>query len=277
MNGLLKAIVVSLFVLGVGNLLLACGNKSGEDVDADGAAEVNDDVDALGDVDADGGGDVDLDVDDDGDAEGDAGHMVAFNIEFRNMAEEPVTGVEVCWYEDDTVPCQTSAGPEGRAMIYLPADTSGALQVSHPDYQDYLHFHTTSSEHLWEEWTFLVSTQAENDGFYALLGLTDDPAAEGIMVVTEFTSPDAGLGATVSIDPVAGDGPFYLNYSNLPDVSLTSASESAVAFVVNVAPGEYDVNVVLDSAPCYAAGLSNGPAPVEVVAGLGSIIAFSCR
>jgi hypothetical protein len=109
---LARNLVIVSFLMAANSMLVAC-----------------DDDEPATESDADVAGDADVAdaVDDDGPVE----HPVAYTIRFVNTAEERIGGVEVCWYQDDSVPCQTSESPDGTATLALPADTAGAIQVTH--------------------------------------------------------------------------------------------------------------------------------------------------
>ena len=127
----------------------------------------------------------------------------AISSMFANRdTEEPLTGVEVCWHGDTSVPCVTT-GEDGTYTLggltrgewgYVSAEIEG-----YPTLNQWIVAYERSSfpYRLWDDGRYT--------GFSADIGETWDDSKG---MVSLYVIPETG-GVTFSIDPMSGSGPHY--------------------------------------------------------------------
>ena len=125
-----------------------------------------------------------------------------------------------------------------------------------------------------------VLSQAMAPGLAMGFGQQID-ATKGYVSFTAGMAGNVGLiGATGSIAPGSGAGPFYLNANGLPDRNAVQTTASGTGTFINVNPGMINVSVTPPNthncAP-YSLAVTQGNAwRVPIAAGHLSIAVFEC-
>jgi hypothetical protein len=162
----------------------------------------------------------------------------------------PLGLVDICVFQHPELPCTTSDGSGGFA-IDLPASSETGLTLERSGYQSVLVPLTTAGAPL--TYTIGVPTTASRTTLYGGFGAAYPDTTNGyvMLVGTLKGQTELGLdGATASLTPASGGGPFYLDTSGNPAPSATSTSTYSEIFFANVAPGTYTATLAPSTMTC---------------------------
>lgn len=176
---------------------------------------------------------------DGGDASADAGDAAAVSSTI------PVEGARVCVYQNDAIPCATSAADGTFTLRGLPVMTDIAITIVKDGYRSTLRAVETASTNMdgTGNPTTLVSVNAPDPP----VPVTVDWQNKGQLTIFAIAPlADAGgtyggdPGATVSLSPMSGSGPYFLHNDGTYDLAATSFVDVPGQYV-NLDPGTYEV------------------------------------
>ena len=154
--------------------------------------------------------------------------------------QPPLPGVQVCVYQDSTIPCVTTQTDGTFSLPGLPIRTDLILSLTKSGYQSALVPIETASTDMDERSNPipLYVTGSPDLGFPIDLQTKGEIVAFAVSVsgpnMNIFTPT---LGTQFSLSPASGNGPYFLD-NNVFDFSATSFV-GARALYYNVAPGTY--------------------------------------
>jgi len=177
----------------------------------------------------------------DGATAGDGGIAAALG------AAMPLPGVEVCVYQDSSIPCATTQADGSFTMTGLPMRTNLALTLKKSGYYSYLLPIQTASADM--DGRSNPAQMAPSGGPAPDLGIAVDLQNKGLIQIVAIAfggtaaMVDAGAfttvpGTKVSLSPMSGNGPYFINGSDEFDLSATSFVGIAANYY-NVAAGNY--------------------------------------
>ncbi|HRH00177.1 MAG TPA: hypothetical protein PLR99_28225 [Polyangiaceae bacterium] len=197
-------------------------------------------------------------------------------------------GFEVCVYEHPEVACALSKNGGMVELTGVPASSELLVSVTKAGYVPQLRFVVTETADLvmgTPRGPFTPESMASET---ARVGVTFD-AAKTTLVVAAYEATDAGvtpaLGATFTLAPASGSGPFYLDEGNHLNPDTKGLTSQAGAWFVNLDPGEGEVVVKTSDAGRVCAARSQrswaSPKPntlrIRNVPGYQTIAAFDCK
>jgi len=176
-------------------------------------------------------------------------------------AAPPLPGVQVCLYQNSTFPCVTTQADGTFTMTGLPLRTNLALTFTKSGYLSYLRPFTTASANM--DGRDLPQQMAPATGdYYAPTGLAFavDSQTKGqiqafAVDLSSLPAADSGTGfrgapnTSVTLSPMSGNGPFFLNNQFQYDLSATTF-ESINATYFNIAPGTYTLTYANPNYDC---------------------------
>jgi hypothetical protein len=193
----------------------------------------------VGDAAADaGGGDAVADVSDAAalDDAGDATDVVNLG------GLPPLSGVQVCIYQNSSFPCVSTQADGTFTMPGLPIRSDVVLSFTKSGYQSYLLPIETASTDMDGRSSPIVMDLAST---YVPPGVTYD-ATKGSVVAFAVTEggPDGGSfvgvhNTTIALSPMSGSGPFFLDESGQLAPTTTTTFVGNTALYYNVAAGSY--------------------------------------
>jgi hypothetical protein len=162
----------------------------------------------------------------------------------------PLAGVEVCVYQNSTLPCVTTQSDGTFSMTGLPPRTNLALTLKKTGYYSYLLPIQTASADM--DGRGNPAQMAPSGGPAPELGFTVDLKNKGLIQVVAIAfggtaaSVDAGMfttvpGTKVSMSPMSGKGPYFINGQDEFDLSAT-AFVGVAANYYNVDAGNYTLS-----------------------------------
>lgn len=172
----------------------------------------------------------------------DGGAPVSVRVtEFVSLSdlERPMPDAEVC--ENDTDNC-VMTDEEGMASIVLPSDTEVSYTITKEGFASYLwsDVNTGGLEH----WTWMFSEE-EVTRLAGLVGATFPGTGDGLIVIRAFTDPG------VMFDLVGEPNePFYFVNGDTPSREIDATTEDRRGGFTDVAPGEYQIDVIGAPGPC---------------------------
>jgi hypothetical protein len=188
-------------------------------------------------------------------------------------------GVEVCVHTHPELPCATSDSL-GDYTLSAPAEAEIALHFVKEGFMSALAPWTTGKDDQKTDWDLVPQTLAS--AVAGAVGATWPPPDGKGYFVFYLTAPTAGgtMGATASISPASGVGPYYYDKTGLPDTSLTSVAEGKGGLFVEVDAGEVDVSIQHPGLICnggprhWASATASGRVPVA--SGFLTVISLKC-
>lgn len=184
----------------------------------------------------------------------------------------------------------TTAAPNGRAILCLPANADSTVEIAHPDadpknnipaYITRLNAVSIASETIRAMYApaavgRLITPADADDLFTNQLMLTRDPSKAQVLVDVRSYPANKGLtGATVSLGSTSSDGAFAEDASGNYQSGDSVGGGSRVLFA-NVDPSGGSVPVTV-TAPSGFGGSCVGPTSIPVVAGELSYALFACQ
>jgi hypothetical protein len=189
----------------------------------------------------------------------------------------PVVGAEICIFEDDEIPCVLS-NESGRYELTGPQNADVLISYAADGRYPKLRHRRIEAED--EDLSiFNMQTVEWIAAQFDRIGIVPD-SERGVLVVQIFGSIE---GATVALEPAAGEGPFYTGPGEELDPMLDSATVEGlgVAAFVNVPEGEYSLVVTSAGATCTTRDTPPGMVPSSAlgrsVAGLLSETTITCE
>lgn len=195
----------------------------------------------------------------------------------------PIDAATVCVFDSPGTPCTKSAA-DGTFDIALPANAETGIQISKTGRGSILIAIETSDRDA-SGAVLGVPTTAQLASYYGAAGTPYPDAGHGFLAV--FVQPGNDFqngqpGATVTLTPGGGGGPFYGDAQAMPDATLTMTSTSGVVRFGALAEGEQDVEATCPpgtSAQSVFFGWSGGStsaARVPIVEGFETRVGFGC-
>lgn len=153
--------------------------------------------------------------------------------------ERPMPGAEVC--ETDTDNC-VMTDEEGLASIALPSDVEVSYTITKEGFASYLLSDVNTGQ--LKHWTWMFPEE-EVTRQAALVGTTFPGTGDGLIVIRAFTDPG------VMFDLVGEPNePFYLVDGDTPSREIDATTEDRRGGFTDVAPGEYQIDVIGAPGPC---------------------------
>jgi hypothetical protein len=162
----------------------------------------------------------------------------------------PLGLVDICVFEHPELPCTTSDGT-GAFTIDLPVSSETGLTLERGGYQSVLLPLAVGTTPL--TYTIGVPTASSRATLYNAFNATYPDATNGYVLVvgTLKGQNELGLdGATATIAPASGGGPFYVDTNGVAAPSATSTSTYSEIFFANVAPGTYTATLAPSTMTC---------------------------
>lgn len=185
----------------------------------------------------------------------------------------PIDGVEVC-IRDSPAPC-TSTGATGRFDLSgLPPGQTFTLRFRKLGYYTQNHMYGPRNTDL--SVALLLNSRTFYNAQASVLGLAFD-ATKGH---ASAQAGAAGAGATFTLAPASGSGPYYTADDSLRfEPSRTSASATGLVAFANLDPGDYVVTVNLPGRTCVAnaPGVAANTASMRVFAGEVTVNDYKCQ
>ena len=154
----------------------------------------------------------------------------------------PLSGVQVCIYQDSSFPCVSTQADGTFTMPGLPIRSDVVLSFTKSGYQSYLLPIETASTDMDGGAARIVMDLAST---YVPPGVTYD-ATKGSVVAFAVTEggPDGGSfvgvhDTTIALSPMSGSGPFFLDESGQIAPTTTTTFVGNTALYYNVDPGSY--------------------------------------
>jgi len=196
-------------------------------------------------------------------------------IDVSNL-ETPMPGAEVC--ETDTANC-TMTDAEGMATLNLPDESEVSYTITKEGFGSYL-VSDVNDGNL-EPWFWMYDDE-ELARLAELMGTTYPWTDDGIIVMREFSRE--GFEYSVMFDLV--DQPndaFYFLDGDTPSTDLDSTTDDGRGGFTDVAPGEYEVELIGADFPVVCAAFTAWPSVVRnrvrvpIKAGYISYASMSCE
>jgi hypothetical protein len=190
----------------------------------------------------------------------------------------PLPGVEVCVYEDSTLPCAISTSSGVYEFDGTPQNQAFHFSYKKPGFDPVLYPVGATAPGTYGAPFIGMASVSFNDGFMREAGVERDPTKGTIQFAavepgTQSDSPffqvfgGTGFvylkGYRVGISPDASAGPFYVSAAWRPDSSLTQSSPAGWGFLT-ANPGDY---VLTFKHPTHACGTI----ATKVVAGYSTV------
>jgi hypothetical protein len=187
----------------------------------------------------------------------------------------PVSGVLVCVFEDNSIPCVSTDANGDFTLNGVPSGVEILVEFTKSDYFPTLVTLTTEAAPM--SLGELLSPSKLAVGLLALaVGTTVDPS-KGQLLFNAFT-PGTGGGFTgeggvvALMEPKSGVGPYYFDANQQPDKTLTATTTTGAGVYANVDPGYAEVTLTSFSKTCTRlttawAGSTATASKVRIVAG----------
>lgn len=165
-------------------------------------------------------------------------------FDFAGLA--PLEGVQICIFEDSSIPCAMS-DENGRYAVRANKNTDVIVEYELAGYMTKLRHIRLAAEDR-DLSIFNMESDARVTELLGQAGVTRVP---GTCIAAVQVSGQRD-GATATLVPGGGDGPFYTttNEDIDPQLTGTTADGLGVAVFVNVPPGDYSMVVALDGFEC---------------------------
>jgi len=159
----------------------------------------------------------------------------------------PLNNVEVCLFENDTVPCASSDADGYYRFSHLPNETSYLITLSKSGFAPslkpalpYMSVMTTS-----------LIPQSQLQSFASQAGQSLSNSKAVVIFAGVKTGPGDNVAALegfrVGTDPASGGVPAYINYNEsqgiFMDPALSASSVLGFGAIFNMAPGEYELTI----------------------------------
>ncbi len=168
--------------------------------------------------------------------------------------QTPIPDVEVCALEP-TLPCVTSNASGAFSYGGVPENTRVRVGASKNLYFPVeTLIDTTDVDGTLT--AFMLSRGIITIGLNAV-GVTFDDQKPAISVTVRNLANQPLAGYVISTTPTSGEGPFYIDGTSI-STTATETTQSGTAFIVNMDPGTYDVNVS-GPAACTASFINDDP------------------
>ena len=153
--------------------------------------------------------------------------------------QRPMPGAEVC--EIDTTNC-TMTDEDGMATIDLLADAEVSYTITKEGFASYLWSDVNNGQ--LEHWTWMFPEE-EVTRLAGLIGTTFPGTGDGLIIIRAFTDPG------VMFDLVGeSNEPFYFLDGGTPSRDIDATTEDRRGGFTDVAPGEYQIDVIGAPGPC---------------------------
>jgi hypothetical protein len=171
---------------------------------------------------------------------GDSG--VGVNQGTGDAGLDDIPGAQVCVYDDATIPCVTTDANGSFVLAGLPPRTNLSVAVTKTGYSPILKPIRTGSAPM------------DGSSNPIRMTLTSDPqppigvpvswSTTGQLAFFALGPSDAGglaadIGASVTLAPSGGNGPFYVTSDGYFDTSATATEGGGIGYYYNVPPGNY--------------------------------------
>jgi hypothetical protein len=185
----------------------------------------------------------------------------------------PLSGVEVCVYEDSSIPC-VKTGADGKYSLHgVPAGVSLYLSYNKTDYSPNLYGITATAGQNVDAPAILLTTLAFSEAWAKKGGTTYDPKYGTILFGATTLGPSNTPfkqffgttelfyldGFSVAVSPAVKSGPVFTSAAWAPDPALKTASAAGWGYI-QAAPGTYTLTITHPTMTC-------GTATTKVVAG----------
>lgn len=185
-------------------------------------------------------------------------------------------GVEVCLLDQAEAPCVTSDNLGQYLLAGVPSNSAVAVRYAKAGFVPTIEPMTTRTDDL-QVGVRLIS-EADAAALAGVLGFTYPLGDTGVLA---FEANGLYSGATATLDPAGGVGPFYLGDNGVPSATLTATTGWHGGFFVNVPPGEVDVTIAIPGRTCtknvFGWPSTTGTGRATVVAGAVVAVAAECE
>ncbi len=204
----------------------------------------------------------------------------------RSPTGEPLEKVQVCVFDEPSIPCVLSGhdGGNGTFTIQVPASAEIALTLARPDSTSVLFPFKTGVEDI-SGWGIGIPAADVTTQFYSTAGQPFPNSTFGFIEVfaTQGNSQEGEAGVVVSLDFGEGVGPLYGAPGNATsDATLTATSSAGTARFAKVPEGVTVRVSPVDGPPCALSfgGWPNDDAAsarVPIASGFETHLSFSCQ
>lgn len=150
-----------------------------------------------------------------------------------------IAGAQVCLVEPANGPC-VDTGVDGQFELHAKKNSRVIVRfIKNGYYPNQAHYTTHDDE---EFLTYLLTNDEVNDLAFNIANVTrDDSKATILFAVRSGKGPDAVNvpDVVLSLDPVSGEGPFYVTGSAGLDKNQAGTSSTGGGTIFNVEPGMY--------------------------------------
>lgn len=197
-------------------------------------------------------------------------------------------GFEVCVFEHAEVPCALSRNAGEVELAGVPAASELLVSVAKAGYVPQLRYVMTGTTDIVMGTPRGPFTPASMASETDRVSVTFD-AGKTTQVVAAYEAADVGsstpaLGATFTIVPASGAGPFYLDETNHLNPDTKGLTSQAGAWFVNLDAGEGEVVVKTPTGKaCVGRAERSWPSPkpntvkIRNVPGYQMIVSFDCK
>ncbi len=197
---------------------------------------------------------------------------------FDGSKYTPLPGVEVCVYEDSSLPCATTTSSGDYEFDGTPQNQPFHFSYKKAGFDSVLYPVPATPAGSYGAPFIAMASESFNDGFMKQVGVERDPTRGTIQfaaVVPGAQSDSAFfqvfggtgfvylMGYRVSISPSASAGPFYVSEAWRPDSSLTQSSAAGWG-IITASPGDYSLTFTHPTHTC-------GTIATKVVAGYSTV------
>jgi hypothetical protein len=207
----------------------------------------------------------------------------------------PVEGAMICVYQNSAIPCATTDSKGEFTLGGLPPVTNVPLTLEKTGYYPEILAINTPGTDTDDTMYPQYLSKVTDETYLQTLGITPDTTKGRVQVAAIGFAHDAGLtglgfgadvGAMISLSPMSGTGPFFVDHGNLyaPDAG---SYVGLLATYFNVDPGMYAVTVIDPVNDCeatsfpfsgngYPGGAMSHQVLFPVVGGFTTVLAELC-
>ena len=193
------------------------------------------------------------------DTTGTAGQQIS-GVVTDFVSGDPVEGAQVCLHELPAVACAIADASGAYTVTGVPAGVDTALVVSAEGFVPLAMWGNTGVTDLEADLALAQTTLLT--AFAGILGLELDDATGSVSVAFFSGGEMSAMGVEMSMTPVSGTGPVYLDKALVPTLDQPGTGLDGAGGWFLVEPGEVEVSGTLDGVACTPGDVATlGSAP----------------
>jgi hypothetical protein len=192
--------------------------------------------------------------------------------------QQPFTG-DICVEGRTDLACATPVS-DGTFKMCVPSGGDFGLRFTQQGFEKTVYLHGPANP---ASGAFTITDDTfAGTSIWGTIGGSYPPTTTGHLVIVGHTDTGNGRLANAKYTLTPAETVVYLGDNNLPDTGATTTNTSGVAFVADLAPGDYDIKVTSTLASCvFLTGGYKSPdttqhARVPVIAGVTTIAQLRC-